>query len=146
MNDIPLKDIDRWAMHCEMAADSAAEAAALLHMGRADEAAPLVGQARDAARELLQCLSDAGARSPQAHPAGTPLPLDKLSTANTRRLLATLRAAVAEAEAVDAERGNVLPGHIPLQPGESRGTGWAESISNLTERLRIEVEGPRGRE
>ena len=42
-----------------------------------------------------------------------------------------------------AERGNVLPAHLPLQPGESRGTGWAETLSNLAERLRVEVEGPR---
>jgi len=41
-----------------------------------------------------------------------------------------------------AERGNVLPAHLPLQPGESRGTGWAETLSNLAKRLRAEVEGP----
>jgi hypothetical protein len=33
--------------------------------------------------------------------------------------------------AQEAERGNVLPADFPLQPGESRGTGWAETISNL---------------
>ena len=41
-----------------------------------------------------------------------------------------------------AERGNVLPGDFPLQPGESRGTGWAETLSELALRLKIEVEGP----
>ena len=34
---------------------------------------------------------------------------------------------------------------MELLPGESRGTGWAETISNLAERLRIEVEGPTGK-
>ena len=55
-----------------------------------------------------------------------------------------MRDAQEAAEAVDAEGGHVLPPFIPLQEGESRGTGWAETISNLTERLRVEVEGPRG--
>ena len=75
-----------------------------------------------------------------------PLPLRLFDTPATRRLLQALRDAQEAAEAVDAERGHILPGHIPLQPGESRGTGWAESVSNLAERLRVEVEGPRGRE
>jgi hypothetical protein len=60
-----------------------------------------------------------------------------------------VRAAVEAAEEVDAERGNVLPEDFPLQPGEPRGTGYAETISNLAERLRVEVEGPtraRGRQ
>jgi hypothetical protein len=42
-----------------------------------------------------------------------------------------------------------LPDDFPLLPGETRGTGWAETISNLAQRLKIEVEGPsraRGRE
>ena len=38
--------------------------------------------------------------------------------------------------------GNVLPPDTPLLPGESRGTGWAETLSELAQRLKIEVEGP----
>lgn len=48
-----------------------------------------------------------------------------------------------------SERGDVLAPDVPLLPGEMRGTGWAETISNLAQRLKIEVEGParaRGRE
>ena len=41
-----------------------------------------------------------------------------------------------------SERGDVLPSHLPLQPGESRGTGWAKTLSELALRLKIEVEGP----
>ena len=44
------------------------------------------------------------------------------------------------------ERGDVLPVDIALQPGETRGIGWAETIAELAERLRVDVEGPRGRE
>ncbi len=41
-----------------------------------------------------------------------------------------------------AERGNILPFDFPLQPGESRGTDLAETLSELALRLKIEVEGP----
>ncbi len=53
------------------------------------------------------------------------------------------------AERVDAARGHVVPVDTPLLPGESRGTGWAEILSELALRLKIEVEGParaKGRE
>ncbi len=43
------------------------------------------------------------------------------------------------------KRGNVLPPDFPLLPGESRGTGWAETISSLAQRFKIEVEGPTDR-
>jgi hypothetical protein len=41
---VTLADLDRWAAACERAADAAAEAAALLQMGRVDEARPLLLQ------------------------------------------------------------------------------------------------------
>lgn len=66
-------------------------------------------------------------------------------TAATRRLQDALAFAVTCAEEVDAERGNVMPDDFPLQPGESRGTGWAETLSEVALRLKIEVEGPRDR-
>jgi hypothetical protein len=68
--------------------------------------------------------------------------LAQASTPNARRLLDALRHAVEVAEDVDAERGDVLAPDVPLLPGETRGTGWAETISNLAQRLKIEVEGP----
>ena len=46
------------------------------------------------------------------------------------------------AERVDAQRGNVLPDDFPLQPGETRGTDLAETLSELALGLKIEVEGP----
>jgi hypothetical protein len=60
-------------------------------------------------------------------------------------LLPAVRAAVEATEEVDAERGNVLPAHLPLQPGESRGQGRAETLSGLAPRLKIEIEGPTDR-
>jgi len=113
-------------------------AAALLHAANA---------ANEQAQATYQLLHAAGGRAPEydfARPSDAD-PLRALAQADTpatRRLLAAVKAAVAAAEEVDAERGNVLPAHLPLQPGESRGTGWAETLSELALRLKIEVEGP----
>ena len=98
--------------------------------------------ANEAAQNAFLLLVAAGANVPAA-PAAREVPLHLLDTPETRRLLDLLRQAQAAAEAVDAQRGNVLSDDIPLGAGESRGTGWAEEVSFLVERLRIEVEGPR---
>ena len=47
---------------------------------------------------------------------------------------------------VDAQRGRTVGEDVPLQPEESRGTDLAESISEIVLRVRIEVNGPQGRE
>lgn len=112
----------------------------------------LADDANERAQQVYQALRAAGGREPLGHAAALPLsaeenPLRRLALADTpatRRLLQALRDAQEAAENVDAERGNVLPDFIPLLPGESRGTGWAELVSNLCERLRLEVEGPHG--
>ena len=142
---ILLAELDRWATACDRAADDAQEAAALLAMGRTDDARRLLLSSAETTRELRRSLALAGASAAEVQDAPRPVPLTLLSTERTRALLSRLREAQEVAEAVDAERGNVLPASVPLQPGESRGTGWAETISNLAERLRVEVEGPRGR-
>ena len=104
-------------------------------------------EANERAQATYQLLYAAGGRAPEYDFPG-PSDADPLramaqaDTPATRRLLAAVRAAVDAAEVVDAERGNVLPDDFPLLPGESRGTGWAETISNLAQRLKIEVEGP----
>ncbi len=100
--------------------------------------------ANDTIQRTYRLLLDMGGRTPDGVPPRRETPLHLLSTPATRRLLDTLRLAVADAELVDAERGNVLPPDFPLQPGESRGTGWAEVLSEIALRLKIEVEGPRG--
>lgn len=74
------------------------------------------------------------------------IPLHQLDTADTRRLLELLEEAQSVAELIDAARGRVLPPHIPLQPGESRGTDLAESISYLALRVRTEIYGPADRQ
>jgi hypothetical protein len=101
--------------------------------------------ANEHAQRAFKTLRAAGGQA-EGIPPRQPTPLHLLSTPASRRLLRTLRAAVDAAEDVDAERGHVLPDDFPLQPGESRGTGWAETLSELVLRLSIEVEGPRGRE
>ena len=130
------------------AVDRAQEANALcgrsLHFGEVEEAQQqrlVAGEALNTARVTLLSL---GATATEVPPA-KPIPLSLLSTPASRRLLDTLRAAVEAAEAVDQERGNILPDCVTPQPGETRGTAWAETLSELVLRLRIEVEGPKGR-
>jgi hypothetical protein len=105
----------------------------------------LADEANDRAQGIRRALVRAGVSVPDLPPP-SPVPLHLLSTPAGRRLLEALRAAVEAAEAVDAERGNVLPADFPLQEGETRGTGYAESLSEILLRLRVEVEGPKGRE
>jgi hypothetical protein len=107
----------------------------------------LANHANEQAQRTYQQLYAAGGRAPGYDDAPRPDtdPLRALALANTpaaRRLLQALRDATAAAEEVDAERGHVLPPDTPLLPGESRGTGWAETLSELALRLKIEVEGP----
>jgi hypothetical protein len=142
--------LDRAARLCDQAGDEARRADQQLHYGNVAAAREHLTTVDQAAQEALRLLLQAGATRPANVPPrradADPLrAMAQADTPATRRLLAAVRAAVDAAEEVDAERGNVLPAHLPLQPGESRGTGWAESISNLAERLRVEVEGPTDR-
>jgi hypothetical protein len=146
--------LNQAARLCDRAHKDALRAGFALHRGNVAAARERITASADATWETLQRLIEAGAARPAnvPAPAADADPLHALALADTpatRRLLAAVRAAVTVAEEVDAERGNVLPAHLPLQPGESRGTGWAETLSELALRLRIEVEGPtraRGRE
>lgn len=80
-------------------------------------------------------------------PPIAPIPLDKLDTATSRELLATLRQAVEIAERVDAERGRGLSFDVPTLPGETRGIDLAETLNVIARRVELEVEGPQtGRE
>ena len=58
-----------------------------------------------------------------------------------RELLGLLEAAQSVAERIDAARGFTVGDSIPLQPGESRGTDLAESVSLLALRVRQEARG-----
>ncbi len=139
--------LDQAARLCDRAHKDALRAGFALHRGNVADARERMNASADATWETMQRLLEAGAARPVTVPApaadADPLrALAQADTPATRRLLAAVRAAVAAAEEVDAERGNVLPAHLPLQPGESRGTGWAETLSELALRLKIEVEGP----
>ena len=97
-------------------------------------------------REAMQLLyTEGGARSRQRPTpcAAETLPPSRRNTAASRRLLETLAAAVELAEIVDAERGNVVSKDFPLVPGEPRGTGWAETLTLLSNKLHEEVGGQR---
>lgn len=70
-----------------------------------------------------------------------------LDSPDARELLRLVTEAVAVAECVDRSRGRALSPDFPLpNAGETYGTDLAETLSEIALRLRIEVEGPRGRE
>lgn len=111
-------------------------------------------ETNERAQATYQLLHAAGGRAPE-YDFPRPSEVDPLrslaqaDTHDTRELLRLVCEAVAVAERVDAARGNVVAPDAVLLPGESRGTGWAETLSELALRLKIEVEGParaRGRE
>ena len=137
--------LDQAAHFCQKANIEAQFADQQLHYGNVEAARARLTSAVEASQMGLRTLLDAGARVkgiPAAAPADPLRALALADTPATRRLLTVLGQAVEAAEVVDAERGNVLPAHLPLQPDESRGTGWAETLSGLALRLKIEVEGP----
>jgi hypothetical protein len=70
--------------------------------------------------------------------------LDMLDTPDARILLRILELAQRCAEHVDGQRGRCLSEDIPLLPGEPRGTDLAETISEIRQRVRMEVYGPIG--
>jgi hypothetical protein len=136
------------------AVDSVLDVLALLlaadATGEPPDTAALIQAANEAneqAQTTLRLVLQAGATRPESVP---PRPSDadplramaQADTPATRRLLAAVRAAVDAAEVVDAERGNVVAPDAILLPGESRGTAWAETLSGIAQRLKIEVEGP----
>lgn len=141
--------LSRAAIHVSEAADEAQLAAALLHQGDTLEARQKISEAARESRKAYEALNQLGVRLGEPHekPERNPLEeLQSLSSPSRQALLEGLRQLLPLAEVVDAEDGNVLPDHLPLQPGETRGTNWAESLSNIAELLRQQVEGPRGRD
>jgi hypothetical protein len=117
---------------------------AMLHGGNCQAAEAINDTAGAQVREALRVLYTEGGALSRERP--TPQPADTLPSALRRttascRLLEALEAAAELAEIVDAERGNVVGKDFPLLPGEPRGTGWAETLSALTQKLRDEVEG-----
>ena len=44
------------------------------------------------------------------------------------------------------EQAQAVAANIPLAPGEARGTDFAESISEIALRVRVDVHGPQGRD
>lgn len=142
--------LDRAARLTLTASREAQHADQQLHYGNVAAARERLSSVDQAVQEALRLLLQAGASRPASVPApksdADPLrALAQADTPATRELLHRLRQSLQVAELVDAERGNVLPAHLPLQPGESRGTGWAETLSELALRLKIEVEGPADR-
>ena len=95
--------------------------------------------ARDAVQRAIQFLVLGGARASDRIPL--PPRRELASTPATANLLIALNEAVCAAEMVDAERGQTIPEDYTLKSGETRGTGWAETINELALRLKSEVNG-----
>jgi hypothetical protein len=115
--------------------------------------------------EIIELLSDATAKhrtlSANIYRTGLPLQpaakqepkiignelalLSTIGSDDSRELLAVLEHAQQIAERIDASRGFVVDEKIPLQPGESRGTDLAESLSMLALRVRREATGGQSR-
>lgn len=142
MTDALKAALTRAAARVDQAGDLASEAAALAHAGDTLRAKELALESSRASRETYRLLRDVGAQPLPDMPRPAEVPLHLLDTPQTCTLVEALTAAVAAAEKVDQQRGNVLPPSIPLQPGETRGTGYAETLSNILKRLEIEVYGP----
>jgi hypothetical protein len=136
----------KWAAAADAAGDATSYAGAMLAQGNTLAAKDHVAKARYGIRDLHAALVTAGAQALPPSPDTGHLPLPTFPTADDRKLLDLLAQAQEIAERIDARNGHVLPAHIPLQPGESRGTDIAESVSNLREQLRAHVEGARGRD
>ena len=101
------------------------------------ELLPMLQEANAATQRASMALQQLGADVPEAaRPLDVPLHL--MNTLATRRLLAALREAKYAAQLVDTERGWIL------DSGE--GCGWVDTVGDIAERLRQEVEGPGGRE
>lgn len=149
--------LNRCARRAHVAAHNAREvqfqALELLPTSTPEEVVQIKEEILAAAREADSAAQDAylgllalGAEVPVGAPKPQPIPLEKLDTPDSRELLDLLRRAQEVAERVDASRGRSLPDSFSLQPGESRGTDLAEKLSQIVLRVRLEVEGPQGRD
>lgn len=114
---------------------------------------PVIQAANEAAQRAHRLMIAEGGKSPMLEGVSVSQSdrfdlsaLVQLDTPDTRLLLAMLEQVQIVAERVDASRGRTLPEDTLLQPGESRGTDIAESVSELALRVRREVEGAKGRE
>ena len=129
--------LDAAARLTDRAHDEAAYAGGMLRRGDTQSAAKHAKAAEDAAENALEILLALGARRPGQAVAADSLPLELLDTPASRRLLAALEEAQKAGEALDRERGW-------LHDGEP--CGWGEMLGGMVLTLRVEVEGPQGKE
>lgn len=144
--------LDRAAVHTRLAQEAASHAA-VLALREPQKAREFATTAQNETGRVLGVLCDGlGATLPGIFSEGKPDPpapldlraLDLLDTPESRALLELLEKCQAAAELVDKQRGSVYPAHIPLLPGETTGVDFAESVGELTQRLRGEIFGRSG--
>lgn len=151
------RGIDRAADQIYDVSVAAHKASLAIQSGDYPQALALAKDAERGAGQAMNTLTarEVGAKNPlfaRRQPVSgkktDPFDLSALATLDTpdaRELLALLEQAQAVAERVDRSRGKALAVGTPLLPGESLGTDLAESLSTLALRVRIEVNGSRGK-
>ncbi len=143
--------LDRAAVHVHAAQVAADRAALLAHSGDTQAAVHYAEESKqDANRALLVLCDKLGAavppgrgREPERMRTRT-FDLTALATLDTnesRELLAALEMVQSFAEKVNYQRGHVFFDHIKTALNQSRGTNYAEDVSNLAARLRREIFG-----
>lgn len=113
-----------------------------------DAAQDLLSRAKEKQKTVVGTLHRCGIKPGASQPQTRGNDLAMLSTIGSDdscELLDLLEKAQAVAERIDASRGFVVDEKIPLQPGESRGTDLAESLSMLALRVRREATGGQSR-
>jgi hypothetical protein len=132
--------LDRAGRATDRAVRAVLDTQAALLEGDPLEARQSADAANEAAQSAYLTLIQAGASVPNT-PAPVPVPLHLLDTPATRRLLDALQYAMQCAQDVDRERGWTIDG---TPSGE--GIGMTDSVGDVYERFRQQVEGPKGRE
>jgi len=139
--------LDATAEAAMLAGDAAANA-----WGLTDDpdARATIEIARDSAYSAARLAVKAGAKSPGPPPTEESRfslrALASLDSPEARELHRRLAELLPLAERVDDSRGRTMGPEYEPQPGESRGTDVAETLSLLVLRLRNETIGPAGRE
>ena len=135
---IDQSQLDRTTRTADLAVRSVLDAGERLAAGDLVSAEQHVRDANEASQSVYLALVRAGGSAGSGSVAPQALDLALLDTPAARRLLDALQFAVACAQDVDAERGWVLP--------SGEGCGLVDTIGDITEALRQQVEGPKGRD
>lgn len=130
--------LDRTTRTADLAVRSVLDAGERLAAGDLVSAAQHIRDADTASQSVYLALVRAGGDAGPGSVAPQTVPIELLDTPATRRLLDALQFAVSCAQEVDTERGWTL--------ASGEGCGMVDTIGDIAEALRQQVEGPKGRD